>query len=260
MRAASLSLRRLAYRASERFRVGRWAGWPILKPALALALTILLTAMVVFISQSKKSAPSPEKAANQATPSVPGDASPPAPSMNPANVAENPKAPGPSRQQNQRSLEPGPNAAAPPEAAKLVEAPSSDNALAEDDATRALRVERVAASLSAVKRIYVESTGDETLRLEVRAAIISALQPGARFAIATSMDDADALLKASVRRDQSNGKVLVIARLVNANGEVIWPVTPRGSGEKYLGSTGASGARIVEDLLATVRELESKRR
>lgn len=260
VRAASLALRRLGYLASETFRVERWGGSSVLKPALALAFVILCAAGVVFYSQSRKSAPALGEAANQPKLVAPAENSPPASSVNPPKVVENQKAPGPSREQNQRSPGQVPNAAAPPEVAKLVEAAPSESALAEDEATRALRVERIAASLSAVKRIYVESTGDEALRDEVRAAIISALQPGARFAIVTSPDDADAMLKASVRRDRSKGKVLVIARLVNANGEVIWPVTPRGSGEKYLGSTGAAAVRIVEDLLATVRELESKRK
>ena len=260
VRAASLSLRRLGYRASDSFRVERWGGSSILKPALALAFIILCAAMVVFYLQSRKSAPALGEAANQPALFVPGENSPPAPSVNPPSVVENQNAPGPSREQNQRSRERVPNAAAAPQIAKLVEAPPSENALAEDEATRALRVEWIAASLSAVKRIYVESTGDEALCYEVRGALISALQPGARFAIVTSLDDADAVLKTSVRREQSKGKVLVIARLVNANGEVIWPVTPRGSGEKYLGSAGAAAARIVEDLLNTVRELESNRK
>jgi hypothetical protein len=264
VRAASLSLRRLGYRASDSFRVERWGGSSVLKPALALAFTILCAAMVVFYFQSRKSAPALEEAANQKL-LEPGENSPPALSVNPPNVAENQnvvenqKVPGQAREQNKRAPGRVPNAA-PPQVAKLVEAPPSENALAEDEATRALRVERIAASLSAVKRIYVESTGDESVRHEVRRALVSALQPGARFAIVTSLDDADAVLKTSVRREESKGKVLVIARLVNEGGEVLWPVTPRGSGEKYQGSAGAVSDRIVRDLLDTVRELESKRK
>lgn len=259
IRAASLGLRRFGHRASQKLHAERWATASILRPAAALAVVILCAVLLTFYFQSRQSTPALEEATNTKPKVVePGENLPPALSVNPPQAGQNRNAPGPQRkQEKQRSPKRVTDDA---RVARLGEAPPSENTLAEDEATRALRVERIAASLSAVKRIYVESTGDEALSHEVRNALVSALQSGARFAIVTSLDDADAVLKASARREQSKRKVSVIARLVNANGDVLWPVTPRGSGAKYLGSTGAAAARIVRDLLDTVLELESKRK
>jgi hypothetical protein len=276
IRAASLLLRRLGYRAAANLHSERWAGDSILKPAVALAAVILFAVILTVYFQTRTSAPAFEEATNQAPKTAapktaaPIEASPSAPSGNPPRVVENQNAPGPPREQRatgperQRSPKSVVNDA---QVARLAEAPpsentlsESENTLSEDEATRALRVERIAASLPAVKLIYVETTGDELLSREVAGALMNALQPAVRFAVALNRDDADAVLKAAVRRDQSKGGALVIARLVNANGEVLWPVTPRGSGEKYLGPVAAVAGKIVKDLLGTVRELESKRK
>lgn len=265
IRAASLLLRRLAYRASGRLRAERWSTGSILKPAVAFTVIVLLAAILTFYLQSGTTTPALEEANTDRAPKVvaPGDSSPSLPTGDAPQVVENRISPGSRR--GQRSTGPGrqgspKRVADDAQVARPGETLPSESTLAEDEATRALRVERIAASLSAVKRIHVETTGDEPLSREVAGVLISAFQPTARFIVALNRDDADAVLKASVRRGPSKGKALIIARLVNANGEVLWPVTPKGSGEKYLGSPAAVAGEMIKDLLGTVQELESQRK
>jgi hypothetical protein len=263
IRAASLSIRRLGYRTSEKRHAERWSAASILKPAVAFAAFILCALILTFYLQSRNTAPAPSENANREPKVVTPSESLPSTSLNPPQLAEKRSAPSPQREQRATGQEKQRSRGAivnDAQVARLSEEPPSENTLAEDEATRALRVERIAASLPAVKRIYVEATGDEALSREVADVLISGLQPSARFVVAVNRDAADAVLKASVRRDQPKGRALVIARLVNANGDVLWPVTPRGSGEKYVGPATAVAAEIIKDLSDTVRELELKRK
>jgi len=134
------------------------------------------------------------------------------------------------------------------------------------EAARGLGTESAAASLLAVKRVYVESLGDDSFSQSLRDILVSGLQTMGRPTVTEHREEADAVLKGSVRQtqtrvDKNSGEGLMVRaitlRLVNAKGDVLWRWTTTGesSGEDYWGVA----ARVVKALLGEIQRLEQRR-
>lgn len=134
----------------------------------------------------------------------------------------------------------------------------------DEEVTRNLRSEAPSVSLPDVRKIYVESLGDGALSHTTREMLVKALQASNRFTLTQNSDDADALLKVSATplragQDAGSRRASIVVRLVNANGETIWPLRQRGSEGKYLGSTATMTTRIVTDLLDEIERSQRQR-
>lgn len=134
----------------------------------------------------------------------------------------------------------------------------------EEEVTRNMRGRGPSVSLPRVRKIYVESLEDGVLSHTTREMLVKALQASNRFTLTQNADDADALLKVSTKplragKDAGSHRASIEVRLVNANGETIWPPRRRGSGGKYLGSAANVTDKIVKDLLDEIERSERQR-
>ena len=122
--------------------------------------------------------------------------------------------------------------------------------------TRSIRALRDT-PLSAVKRVNVETAGDETLGQSVRQTLTKRLRAANRITLAHNRDDADALLKVTVVKSASGDpeKPRVLVELINARGNVIWS-NPSGH---YQGSPAEVSASIVRDLLAALKNSRQRK-
>jgi len=120
--------------------------------------------------------------------------------------------------------------------------------------------------LTAVKRVYVASLGDNLFSQQVRDQLIRGLQASGRFIVTEDPEAADAALKGlakqeATRVDRSSGEEVqvgeVTLQLVNAAGKVLWATAPRKSGEKYQGSAAAIADQVVKGLLKKQRRATS---
>ncbi len=134
----------------------------------------------------------------------------------------------------------------------------------EQEVTRNLRGKAPSVSLSNVKRVYVESVEDGPLAHTIREMLVKNLRASNRFTLTQSRDEAEALFKVSAKpvrtsKDAGLERASIVVRLINANGETIWPLKQKGSEGKYLGSTTDVTAKIVKDLLDKIERLEKQR-
>ena len=108
-----------------------------------------------------------------------------------------------------------------------------------------------ATPLFAVKSVYIETVGDETLSQSVRQKLAERLRATNRIILARNRDESDALLKVTVAKSTSGEleKTKVLVELINTRGNVIW----RGPSENYQGSPAEVSASIVRDLLAALK-------
>lgn len=148
-----------------------------------------------------------------------------------------------------------------------------------------------------VKRIYVDSFGDDVISKEMQSMIVSALVATKRFKVTENRERADAVLKGVALETSSqeahaygegtavggasgssNGsfaashmatsdsslntetvnEARVAVRLVNPDGDVIWTSTQESKGAKYKGSSADVADKCVKQLLRDVEKLESK--
>ncbi|HEX8090484.1 MAG TPA: hypothetical protein VF762_16615 [Blastocatellia bacterium] len=165
----------------------------------------------------------------------------------------------------------GAHISAEPEVARN-EPETRDTAGADAELTRGLGGLSPVRSLLDVKRIYVESRGDESLSRNVEDRLIIALQATGRFGIAHTPEEGDAALKLIVNRQGSGGNITrdetqrndkalpiewasVDVQLVNAVGVIIWPAERNRS---YSGPASEVAAKIIRDLLVDRESLERK--
>ena len=112
-------------------------------------------------------------------------------------------------------------------------------------------------SLTNVKRVYVESFGDDVFSRAVRDALIEKLGTVSRFVVTTVANDADTAIMGSATQlapvgDQATGQITV--ELVNSAGDVIWPA------RKYRGRVEQIAARFTQDLLEESKKEKVKRK
>jgi curli biogenesis system outer membrane secretion channel CsgG len=133
-----------------------------------------------------------------------------------------------------------------------------------------------------VKRIFVDSFGDDPISREMQSLVVSALAQAKRFKVTENREKADAILKgvalettsqelhssgestavrgaatsdSSSHTETINNARLAI-RLVNSDGDVIWTSTQESKGAKYKGSSADAADKCVKQLLHDVEKLE----
>jgi hypothetical protein len=127
------------------------------------------------------------------------------------------------------------------------------------DNTRSVAALRVAVPLSAVKKVYLETSGDERFAQNLREMLGGRLRANNRISLAHDRDEADALLKVTVLKGVGTEleRANVLVELISARGDVIWPNAK--SGGKYQGNPAAVSASIIRDLLVAIQKSGHRR-
>jgi hypothetical protein len=142
-------------------------------------------------------------------------------------------------------------------------------------------------TLPKIKRIFVDSFGDDATSKEVQSMIVSGLVAANQFTVTENRERADAVLKgvalektsqelhaysegtavggrngaAAIKDSSANTETIheakVTVRLVNPDGDVIWTSTQESKGGKYKGATGDAADRCVKQLVRDVERLRS---
>jgi hypothetical protein len=138
------------------------------------------------------------------------------------------------------------------------------------------------AALIKVKRIYVESFGDDAISKEVQLMVVSSLAESKRFKVTENRERADATLKGvalekssqelhsygestavrgsaigdSSAHTETLRETTVSIRLVNPEGDVIWTNTQESKGAKYKGASADVAEKCVKQLLRDVEKME----
>ncbi|MGA2424113.1 MAG: hypothetical protein ABSG07_08930 [Terriglobales bacterium] len=174
-------------------------------------------------------------------------------------------------QQSQSGQEPTPAATAQP-------APAPYHGAADADP----------AALLKVKRIFVDSFGDDAISKEVQSMVVSSLVATTEFKVTENRERADAILKgvaiektsqelhaysegtavasrnggAAIKDSSANTETIqdakIAVRLVDLNGDVIWTSTQESKGAKYKGSSADAADKCVKQLLRDVEKLKNK--
>jgi hypothetical protein len=218
------------------------ARWPFqisFKPALAFALLAVILGGFGYVL-FRQSQPKPADIA-QTSPT-------PAPSV----TASNTPAPSPS------IIAPGPE---PPGAEVIAMDVRGGGSAPGDDLVRSEREEAVNALLAG-QRLYVELNGSHPQRRQFAESLKQRLQSSGQFKLTEDREAAEIALKLTLRETPSapSPRASVFARIVNADGKVIWPLTPRTSGRRYEGPTEKAMDRLSRDLLDDVGRLERKQK
>jgi curli biogenesis system outer membrane secretion channel CsgG len=143
-----------------------------------------------------------------------------------------------------------------------------------------------------VRRIFVESFGDDAVSKQVQAMVISSLTESKRFIVTENKDKADAFLKGSGGEKTSHeyhaneegtaaggvspslgvaaaiedasastetiNDARIALRLVDKNGDIIWATAQESKGAKYKGAVADVADKVVKELLRAVKKLENK--
>jgi curli biogenesis system outer membrane secretion channel CsgG len=142
-------------------------------------------------------------------------------------------------------------------------------------------------TLLKVKRIYVDSFGDDAVSKEMQSMVVSALVATSRFKVTENSERADAILKgvaiektshelhaysegtavggrnggAAIKDSSTNTETIqearIAVRLVDPNGDVIWTSTQESKGAKYKGSNADAADKCIKQLLRDVEKLEN---
>jgi hypothetical protein len=135
----------------------------------------------------------------------------------------------------------------------------------EEEATRALRRAESPLSLLDVKTIFVEVIENGPSDQALREMLVKKLQASDRLTLSKTRDEADALLRVTTSQVQTRAGVqflrsTVAAQLINAQGQVIWPLNGASWQGTYSGSTpGHVSDQILKALFADVERLRRQR-
>ena len=105
--------------------------------------------------------------------------------------------------------------------------------------------------LQAVKRVYVDSLGDDSFSLQLRENLVSTLQTSNRFEVVSNRDDADAVFKGAAKELRGRPAYNVVLDLVNARGEVVWSLSAR---KGHSSNPAEVSATILKGLLSKASE------
>jgi hypothetical protein len=141
----------------------------------------------------------------------------------------------------------------------------------DSDTTRSVGQSAAATALSKVSKVFIDVAGERGLSEQTSRLLADSLRDGRRLTPAGARDEADAAFKINVSakqraargnasRDPDPAKraVTVSARLVNEDGEVIWPSGGRGNGV-YTGTLRDVTGRIAADLLKDVLKSDAQK-
>jgi hypothetical protein len=137
-------------------------------------------------------------------------------------------------------------------------------------ATRSVGQSADATPLSKVSKVFIAVAGDHDLSEQTSRLLAESLRGGRRLTPTDAQDDADAALKISVSarprapradkspRDAAKRAVTLTVRLVNEDGEVIWPAGSKGVAV-YTGTLKDVTGRIAADLLKSLSKPDAKK-
>jgi len=136
-----------------------------------------------------------------------------------------------------------------------------------------------------VRRIFVESFGDDNISKQLQSMVINFLSESKRFIVTENKEKADAVLKgsalektsqelhaigegtaagahSSIEDSQASTETIndarIAVRIVDSDGDVIWTTTQESKGAKYKGSTADVADKIVKQLLRDLEKLTKK--
>ncbi|HKQ77296.1 MAG TPA: hypothetical protein VJ810_26595 [Blastocatellia bacterium] len=249
-RAVMLYVRRLSFAAADLWRN---PGSVARRPALVFATFLIIALGLILYWRGQKSAEqrlverkeAPKVIESPAPPShAPGETPPrrdmrrphaPAPQSSPLVVQQRPK----------------PNEPDPQPEISMNETSRSGGSLPP------VSLAPDGKALLAVKKAHVESFGADTHSQQLRDQLTAALRTNRRLTLTANRDDADAVFKAKVtptRAEQVSARV----RLVNARGQVVWPVDGPILGKQYQGPIATVANQIARDLLADMDKADRK--
>jgi hypothetical protein len=232
LRVLSWRLRRLRQRL---FNPERRPSW---KPALAFLFLALSCTTLGYWIWARRDAPS-DKLTLNATPTpqvlpstAPTTATTPQPGP-PATTIPRPSAPPPLSGAEVIAMDVRPRAGAPGEML-----------------TRSERAQ--AAGLLEAKKVYMEISGAQ--REQARQQLLRRLPSDNKFSLTDDPGEADVALKVTVAAARQD-RLALTAHLADANGKVIWPLTPGVIGRKYEGPLEKVIATFSLELAADLRRL-----
>jgi hypothetical protein len=133
-----------------------------------------------------------------------------------------------------------------------------------------------------VKRIFVDTFGDDPISKNIQSSVVSQLVESRRFKVTENRERADAILKGVALEKSSHelhsytegtgvnhGAIVdssthtetvdearVSLRLVNPDGDVIWTSTQESKGAKYKGASADVAEKCIKQLLHDVEKLD----
>jgi hypothetical protein len=212
---------------------------PTWKPALAFMLLALSGASLGYWSWTKRGASGDNLPAGDSPtarillPPTPATVIPPQPDST-AMPIPRPSAPPPS---------PGPEVIAMdirPRAGELI--------------TRSARTP--GANLLEAKKVYLEIRGSRSE--QARQLLLQRLPADNRFSLTDNPDEADIALKVTVAAARQD-RLALTAHFADANGNVVWPLTPGAVGRKYEGPLEKIIAAFSRELADDLRRLERQK-
>lgn len=129
----------------------------------------------------------------------------------------------------------------------------------DNDLVRSEREEGVKALLAG-QRLFLELGGSHSQRRQFAESLKQRLQASGQFKLTEDREAAEIALKLTLRESPraSSSRISVWARIVNADGKVIWPLTPRTSERRYEGLIEKVSDLLSRELLDDLRHLERK--
>jgi hypothetical protein len=264
LKALALLSRQISHRLNDGAEGSGPLAFPGLRPALLLLLFVAGVASIVWYAwRSSRVVPTPVTIQQTPNVSPPGKA-PPTPLAD--REAHLPSSPGSPSKPPRAVAKPSPQSPrdAPLRREEIVRQPPTDqpgNQAVDSEPTRRLEGASNRVTLVEVRKVYVEVNGAEPLAGNVRRSVMQQLR-ASRFIVIDTRDDADAVLKVTVQQADANNasssaatglnRVLVFARLVNARGEVLWPVRHT-RGARFQGDIIQVAAQLVDNLLRDVQ-------
>jgi len=125
--------------------------------------------------------------------------------------------------------------------------PTIEGAAAPEE-TRSRKPRRPSAMFLAVKRVYIDPLGNDSFSSQLRDMLMQRLQAGGLFSVVTIRNDADAVIKGSVKREVNEAAATVSLEMVNAEGQVIWSLSSKKNGRKVSGEAKDVAEIIVNAL------------
>ena len=142
----------------------------------------------------------------------------------------------------------------------------------------------IASKLAKVKRVYIESFGEDAISKQAQAIVIDALTKSHRFVVTETKDKSDATFKGvatektsqelhatsegtavrgaaiadSEASTQTTREARLAVRLVSSDGDVLWSTTQESKGAKYQGASADAVDKAVKQLMWDLKKLESK--
>jgi hypothetical protein len=231
-RAATLYLRRLGFIAGDLLHKPGTAAW---KPALSFAAILIIALGLIYYWQS------PQKEEITVDNNQPRSIESPAPNDSPAQRDDKRRpTPAPRRRQDDSPRLIARNDPPPTDIVRSAETLAIDGA-----------------SLLAIKKVHVDPFGDDPIGKQFRDQLTAALRMNRRFSLTTNRDEADAVLKGRITATRPE-QISATVRLVNARGEVAWPVEGPVTGKQYQGHIAVITSQIARDLMADMDKTERK--